>query len=61
MGKVNVNDPTQIVISITQNYLDLKGKLVKLASEDDRSLSNYLTVLLAQHVDKLEGKGRKKK
>ena len=49
-SKASVNDPTQIVISITKNFLHLKGDLLNLANEENRSLSNYLSLVLDKHL-----------
>ena len=53
-SKASVNDPTQIVISITKNFLHLKGDLLRLANEENRSLSNYLSLDLDKHLLEVE-------
>ncbi len=35
---------------------ELKKKLQKLADKDNRTLSNYIEIVLQNHVKKMEGK-----
>ena len=50
MAESKVIDPSQIVISISKQYSFLKAELLGLARAEDRSLSNYLVLVLAKHV-----------
>ena len=50
-----MNEPSkgksiQIVLSVPQQYPSLKDDLRKLADQSKRSLSNYVILLLADHV-----------
>lgn len=45
----------KIIITIDA---DLLLKLRQLAEEDDRSLSQYINLILKQHIDRKEKKGQ---
>lgn len=49
--------PLKEKISITIDA-DLLLKLRQLAEEDDRSLSQYINLILKQHIDRKEKKGQ---
>ena len=42
----------QMVVSISKQYPNLKSDLKDLANEAQRSLSNYITLILLDHVRK---------
>ena len=42
----------QMVVSISKQYPTLKSDLKDLANEAQRSLSNYITLILLDHVRK---------
>lgn len=50
VGQKPLKDPSQIVISIPKSYDFLKGEMLRLAHDEDRSLSNYLVLVMAKHV-----------
>ncbi|MBQ7961441.1 MAG: toxin-antitoxin system protein [Clostridia bacterium] len=45
--------PLKDRISITIDS-DLRQKLIELAEEEDRSLSQYINITMKRHVEKLE-------
>lgn len=49
--------PLKEKISITIDA-DLLLKLRQLAEDDDRSLSQYINLILKQHIDRKEKKGQ---
>lgn len=49
--------PLKEKISITIDA-DLLIKLRQLADDDDRSLSQYINLILKQHIDRKEKKGQ---
>ena len=54
--KAVTKDSSQIVISIPKSYDFLKSELIRMSQAEDRSLSNYLVLVLAKHISDNGGK-----
>mgnify|MGYP003470861605 FL=1 len=50
------SDKTRAIISLEK---DLKAKLEELATNEDRSFSNYVVQILKEHVKSLDDKDKK--
>ncbi len=49
--------PLKVKVSITLDS-DLVEKAKELAEEDDRSFSQFINILLRNHIEKLEGSSK---